>query len=70
MTITFEKRLNPIADKTNLGIVAAFLPSELPPIKNPQTDIPNIAKDQRLGGVSRGCVQAIRATVAWLFDDA
>ena len=47
MSITLEKKLN-VTDKVNLGELAAYLPVDLPSINNPQTDIPNIAKDERL----------------------
>ena len=59
MSVTLEKKLNQIADNTDLGELAAFLPAGLPKIKNPQTDVPNIAKDERLVHLIHEAVQRV-----------
>ena len=48
MSTTVETKPKNIADREKLGRLFEYLPSGLPSIKNPQTDIPNIAKDENL----------------------
>ncbi len=59
MSITIEKNLNQIADRTDLGELSEFLPVGLPKITNPQTDVPNIAKDEGLVRLIRDAVQRV-----------
>ncbi len=70
MSVTLEKKLNQIADKSSLGELAAFLPSGLPAIKNPQTDVPNIAKDERLVRLIHDAVQRVPTTHNLYLGDA
>ena len=70
MSVTFEKKLNQIANKTDLGDLAAFLPTGLPTITNPQTDVPNIAKDERLVRLIHEAVQCVPTTHSLYLGDA
>src|SRR5258706_7828202 len=62
MSVTLENKLNQIAGKSDLGELEVYLPKDLPAVKNPQTDIPNIAKDERLMRLIHEAVQRIPTT--------
>jgi modification methylase len=70
MSVTLEKKLNQIADKTNLGELSTFLPAGLPTIKNPQTDVPNIAKDERLVRLIHDAIRRVPTTHSLYLGDA
>ena len=68
-SVTVEKKINQLGDKT-LGNLAPHLPIDLPPITNPQTDIPNIAKDERLVRLIHEAVQRVPTTHTLYLGDA
>jgi DNA modification methylase len=59
MSTIVETKLKNTTDHEKLGRLAKYLPSGLPRINNPQTDIPKIAKDENLVRLIHESVQRI-----------
>ena len=70
MSTTVETKLKNITDHEKLGRLARYLPSDLQPISNLQTEIPNIAKDENLVRLIRESVQRIPTNHALYMGDA
>src|SRR5438874_3316543 len=70
MSTTLERKLNRVTDKADLGDLAVYLPHGLPQINNPQTDIPNIAKTEKLVRLIHTAVQRIPTTHNLYLGDA
>ena len=62
-----EEQLAPAGATSNL---ASFVPAEIYPLNDPQTDIPRIAKDKRLTGLIDEAVRKIPTTHILLHGDA
>src|SRR3989442_962392 len=59
MSITLETKLKNTTDNGKLGKLAEYLPSALPRINNPQTEIPNIKKKKNFFPLFNEFVQCI-----------
>lgn len=73
MSIAVNKRVRGPAEKADLRTIAdlaSFLPEEVLPLDNPQTDIPRIAKDQRLTKLIGAAIQQIPTVHTITLGDA
>ena len=70
MSITLARKLNHVANRARLGELAPYLPTDLPPISNSQTDIPNIAKDNKLVRLIHEAVQRVPTMHSLYLGDA
>src|SRR6058998_3179296 len=70
MSATVAGKVNNVVERLKLGVLASYLPIDLPPITNSQTDIPNIAKDDKLVRLIHEAVQRIPTTHSLYLGDA